>query len=206
MVDVREFAGASVEDAVAKAAKHFGVEPDQIEATVLSDRMQISGTAGRVVVLASIREEPPQVGPTGQFLLDLLGRMDLASGVRVDEYEEEGQVTLRLSGGRLRDLVRRDSRIQGALGHLATRFAQITREDASVRIEIEGREGAAEPRLEEMAQAKAREALARKREVLLPPMNSKERWVVHNALRSFSGLRTESVGDGRLKRVRIVPV
>jgi predicted RNA-binding protein Jag len=36
-------------------------------------------------------------------------------------------------------------------------------------------------------------------------LNSRERWVVHNALKDVSGVSSESVGDGRLKRVKIVP-
>jgi predicted RNA-binding protein Jag len=40
----------------------------------------------------------------------------------------------------------------------------------------------------------------------LPPMGSRERWVVHNALKDRSGITTSSVGEGRQKRVRIEPL
>jgi predicted RNA-binding protein Jag len=36
-------------------------------------------------------------------------------------------------------------------------------------------------------------------------MSSRERWIVHTVLRTIAGVRTESVGEGRLKRVKIVP-
>lgn len=39
----------------------------------------------------------------------------------------------------------------------------------------------------------------------LDDLNSRERWVVHNALKDVDGISSESVGDGRLKRVKIVP-
>ena len=39
----------------------------------------------------------------------------------------------------------------------------------------------------------------------LDDLNSRERWVVHNALKDVEGISSESVGDGRLKRVKIVP-
>jgi hypothetical protein len=40
---------------------------------------------------------------------------------------------------------------------------------------------------------------------LLRPMNSRERWVVHNTLKDETGVRSESEGDGPRKRVRITP-
>jgi hypothetical protein len=40
---------------------------------------------------------------------------------------------------------------------------------------------------------------------LLRPMNSRERWVVHNTLKDERGVRSESEGDGPRKRVRITP-
>lgn len=204
MIDVREFSGRSVEDAVAQASKHFGVESDQLDVSVLSGRMEISGAAGRVVILASIREEPPQTGPTGEFLLGVLQRMGLGGRIRIDEYESEGEIVLRVVGNRLRDLLRRDTRVQSALAHLVARAAERTREDAVVRLEMEG-EDSSEAKLEELAQTKARDALSQRKEVVLPPMTSRERWIVHNALRTIAGVRTESVGEGRLKRVKIVP-
>jgi hypothetical protein len=41
---------------------------------------------------------------------------------------------------------------------------------------------------------------------LLRPMNSRERWVVHNSLKDERGVRSESEGEGPRKRVRITPV
>lgn len=38
---------------------------------------------------------------------------------------------------------------------------------------------------------------------LLRPMNSRERWVVHNTLKDETGVRSESEGEGPRKRVRI---
>ena len=40
---------------------------------------------------------------------------------------------------------------------------------------------------------------------LLRPMNSRERWVVHNTLKDERGVRSESEGEGPRKRVRITP-
>jgi spoIIIJ-associated protein len=204
-VELREFAAESLDEATEKAAKHFGVSTDRVELSVLSEQMQISGAGGRVVVLATIREEPPQVGPTGQFVLGVLERMGLEGGVQLEEYQEEGEITVRIHGAGVQNLLRRDRRVHGALTHLANRAAQkLVQPDVAVRVETESG-GGGEDRLEEMARSRAREARSSGREVVLPPMDSRERWIVHNTLKTVSGIRTESVGAGRLKRVKILP-
>jgi predicted RNA-binding protein Jag len=251
VVELREFAAEDVDAATEKAAKHFGVSTDRLQVSVLSERMQISGVGSRVVVLATVRDDPPEVGPAAQFLSGVLQRMGLGDGLQLDESREEGEIILRVHGQSVRDLLRREKGVHGALTHLANRAAQkLVQPDVAVRIEFESegggaREGGGAPRgsrggdrgsnrgsnrgsdrgsdrgsnrgsdrgsdrgsedqLEEMARERAREARSRGEEVVLPPMNSRERWIVHNTLKTISGIRTESVGEGRLKRVKIYP-
>jgi hypothetical protein len=99
VIDVREFVGEDLDTAVEKAAKHFGVGSNRLQVSVLSDRMNISGAIGKVVVLANVRDEPVQVGPVGEFLTGVLERMGI-SGARVDEREEEGLILLRVRSPR----------------------------------------------------------------------------------------------------------
>jgi predicted RNA-binding protein Jag len=40
---------------------------------------------------------------------------------------------------------------------------------------------------------------------ILESMNSKERWVVHNYLKSVDGVTSASEGEGAAKRVKILP-
>jgi spoIIIJ-associated protein len=70
------------------------------------------------------------------------------------------------------------------------------------RVDGAGLRAAREAELREMARAAASRARARGEE-LLPPLPPAERRLVHLELRDAPGLATESVGRGRLKRVRI---
>jgi spoIIIJ-associated protein len=204
-VEVREFAADSFEGAVEKAAKHFGVPTDQLDVSVLSGRVSISGIGGRVLVLATVRAAPVETGPTGAFVREVLERMGFGDGLRIDEIQEEGEVIVRVRGDQLQRLMRRDKRVHGALAHLANRVAQkLLQADVMTRLDFDA-DSAGEERLEEMARSRAREAREEGREVLLPPMDSRERWVVHNALKTVDGISSESVGTGRLKRVKIFP-
>jgi spoIIIJ-associated protein len=259
-MEVREFAADSLEGAVEKAAKHFGVPSERIDVRVLSGKLPISGVGGRVLVLATVRkgsarrevertpapreveqtaarreveqtpaprevektpaspeaektpaglevgEGPVDLGPTGAFVYELLQRMGAGEGLRVDEVQEGGELIVRVRGDQVKSMARRDRRVHGALAHLANRVAQrVLEPDMMARIDLEA-DHAGEERLEEMARSRAQEALSKRQEVLLPAMDSRERWVVHNALKSVDGIRSESVGTGRLKRVKILPV
>ena len=56
-----------------------------------------------------------------------------------------------------------------------------------------------------MAVGAAKRARFLQESVPLPPMNSYERRLVHTAVSEISGVRTESVGEGRERRVVIYP-
>lgn len=59
--------------------------------------------------------------------------------------------------------------------------------------------------LEKLAHESAAEVTRTGQPVVLRPMNSKERWVVHNVVNETPGLRSESEGEGRMRRVKIEP-
>ncbi len=241
VIEPHEFVGESLDGAIAKAGKHFGVDIEQLSVKVLSGAIEISGVGARVVILATVKEgsspervavkrdppperatikegppperitvkegpppEPGDLGPAGEFLSGLLTRMGFSSPV-VRESESDGRIVLRIHDPRVLEMVRRDGRVRGALAHLVGRGVQkICGPEVEVRLQTEADEGG-EERLEELAQERAREVMDRGEEVLLPPMNSRDRWIVHDTLKTMTGVRTESVGDGRLKRVKIVP-
>lgn len=79
------------------------------------------------------------------------------------------------------------------------------RERPDSRRDSDDRGGIDEAALERMAR-EAAEIVRRSGEPeLLRPMNSRERWVVHNTLKDERGVRSESEGEGPRKRVRITP-
>lgn len=57
--------------------------------------------------------------------------------------------------------------------------------------------------LTRFAEEKARESLSEGKEIALPPMGSYERFIVHNALKEFTGVETVSEGDGHDRHVTI---
>jgi len=73
------------------------------------------------------------------------------------------------------------------------------------RLDGAGLRGVREKELQGEARAAAERVLASGEEVVLEPLNPAERRIVHLALEPVAGIRTESLGGGFLKRVRIEP-
>jgi predicted RNA-binding protein Jag len=62
-----------------------------------------------------------------------------------------------------------------------------------------------DPELEQKARDTAERVRDTGQEVTLPAMGSRERWIVHNAIRDIEGVTSTSVGEGDQKRVKILP-
>jgi spoIIIJ-associated protein len=206
LIDVKEFVADNLDAAVERAAAHFGVGRSRVRVQLISDKVEIRGLAGAVMVLAHRGEEPAaNLGPVGEFATGLLERMRLPGRSRVEESTQDGIVTLTLRGEGVSELARRNDFFLSSIAHVVERAAsKLAGEDVQVRVEL-GFDDPAEVRLEALARARAEEVLRTGTPASLDPMNSRQRWIVHNALRSIEGVRSESLGDGRLKRVKIVP-
>ena len=58
----------------------------------------------------------------------------------------------------------------------------------------------------ELAKAAAHKAILNKEEIQLPPMNAYERRLIHLEIASHPDLKTESIGEGKERRVVIKPI
>ncbi len=74
-----------------------------------------------------------------------------------------------------------------------------------VLVDVEGYREEREESLQELAENAANRARFLGESVALSPMNSYERRIVHTAVGDLEGVRTESTGEGRDRRVVIYP-
>lgn len=262
LTQVKEFVAESQEEAIAKAASHFGVAESELFVHVVPVSANVAGLGGRTIVLGSVRKakEETKIGPIGQFVLGVLQRMKLTGRGTVSERRaEDGEIVVVVTGQHLQRLSNEDPRLMGALSHLAQRAAEKTGgEDARARVELveeeeprgssrtsasgrgdrdrgrdrgrgrdrdrgqgrdRGRDRDRSPRSERgdrpegpeveeftrLAREVAERVRQEGRDELLPPMTSRERWLIHNALMDEPGVTSESEGEGASKRVRVRP-
>ena len=209
--EAKEFIGETRAEAIGKASSYFGVGEDHLDLRFLPESLKVAGLGTRIVVLASVKDEPvAELGPVGQFANGMIQRMQLPGRSRVEETAHDDGVLITLRGESLEEKARYDARLPGAISHLIHRAAQrLLEEGVWVRVQVGDRrqsEDGDDAEFEKLARDAAEEAKRTGEPVVLRPMNSKERWVVHSVVTNLEGVRSESVGEGHTKRVRIAPV
>ena len=146
-----------------------------------------------------------KLGPVGDFLIGAVERMvqgpfELAESAEGDFliYQLTGEASERLGGS--------DGRAIDALQLLANQVAKDLLEDSPrIVIDVAGEMADREASLNRLSERAAGRARETGRSVALDPMNSRDRRIVHMALKEESGLATMSIGEGRYRQVLVVP-
>ena len=152
-------------------------------------------------------EEIDQVADTAiAALQDILKYFNVGEVV-IDEYEgDEGELILDITGDDLAVLIGRHGRTLDSLQFL---ISSITSRKMGFRypvvIDVEGYKGRQRQKLEGIARSAAHRAVAQGRSVKLRPMTPYERRIIHLSLRDDHRVDTASEGEGRGRRVVVIP-
>ena len=127
--------------------------------------------------------------------------------VSIDEYEgDEGELILDITGDNLAVLIGRHGRTLDALQFL---ISSITSRTVGYRypivVDVEGYKGRQRQKIEDIAHSAADRAFNQDRSIKLRPMTPYERRLVHIALRDDDRVETVSEGEGRARRVVVIP-
>ena len=153
------------------------------------------------------------IGQIGGFVEHLLRAIATGGTITISENASDGEVMIHVGGDGAEDLARRNSGLPAAVSHLAHRAAQKHMgEDASAHVEFAGRSSDeevesqdADPALERLARETAEAVRSSGEDKLLEPMGARDRFIIHNAIRDIDGVTSESVTEGRKKRVKVRP-
>jgi spoIIIJ-associated protein len=144
------------------------------------------------------------------FLQDMIraGRFDLKVSVQAvaDAADGEPEVIADLDGRDKEVLLEHSAEVLQALEHLAFRALRLdTMWHEKIHIDCAGYRALRFEELRMTARVAAERVLTSKQPFRLNPMSSRERRIVHMALKDMTGVRTESIGMGELRRVVIHP-
>jgi spoIIIJ-associated protein len=98
-------------------------------------------------------------------------------------------------------LLRNDGSLLLALQHVLNKISP-----AKVQVDCEFFRRRKEKKIKDYAQQVAQKVSQSGREEILDYMNPYERRIVHIAVNQVSGITSESIGDGFLKKVKVFPV
>ncbi|MEF2560846.1 MAG: KH domain-containing protein [Eggerthellaceae bacterium] len=139
-------------------------------------------------------------------LQDILKYFNVGEVV-IDEYEgDEGELILDITGDDLAVLIGRHGRTLDSLQFL---ISSITSRKVGHRypivVDVEGYKSRQRQKIEGIARSAASKAFNQSRSIKLRPMTPYERRLVHIALRDDDRVETISEGEGRARRVVIIP-
>ncbi len=139
------------------------------------------------------------------FVEELVNNSSLDLRFDVSEAEENS-VLVEFQGFDLSLLLGHNAELLDAMQYITRRvFANEVAEGAQIDFDASGYREARQHELELMAQKAADRVQTSRVPFVFDPMNAQDRRIIHNAIVDFEGVRTESEGDGQMRRVKILP-
>jgi spoIIIJ-associated protein len=206
-----EMKAKTVEEAIEIALKELDADRVEVEIEVISRGK--SGILGIGSELASVRVTKVEgtsdvLDSANEVIRNLVSHMDVDVVVNLKEAdnEETGGPAFEIEGDDSGLLIGRQGETLRSLQFL-TRFivGKQTGERANISLDVEGYDERRKQSLANLASRVAQRVVKTGRSIELEPMSARERRLVHIALAENSAVYTESSGEGRDRRVVVIP-
>jgi len=139
------------------------------------------------------------------FVKDLIDKSSLDLRIEVSVRDDES-LEVMFQGFDLPLLLGHNAELLDALQYVTRRaFADAVAEGAQIDFDANGYRDARRHELELMAQKAADRVKVSRVPFVFDPMNAQDRRIIHMSLLGHQGVRTESEGDGQMRRVKIMP-
>lgn len=175
------------------------------EETILEETQMLESSPKDLSNLTE--EELDKVADTAiAALQDILKYFNIGE-VAIDEYEgDDGELILDITGDDLAVLIGRHGRTLDSLQFLISTITSRTIGfKYPIVIDVEGYKDRQRQKLEEIAESAASRAITQGRKIKLRPMTPYERRIIHLTLRDNVKVETISEGEGRGRRVVVIP-
>lgn len=205
-----------MEDAVELALKELGVPREQVEVIILKKGkpgfLGIGAEEARVRVtkLPSEEVDRSSVILAKEMLQRLLDLMDVSASVDLKESSSSAMtgrasIALDISGEDLGILIGRRGQTLSSLQYLVyLMVSHQMKARVHLSIDVEGYRERRREALSNLALHMAERVKATGNSVTLEPMPASERRIIHLALQDYTGVITQSVGEGESRKVTIL--
>lgn len=209
-----EIIAIDVDDAVAQGLFELGVEEDEVDIEILDEGDPVTERQARVrlTVRPTTRQpEDESMANARTTLQELLNKLRVRGRIATQwgeaaESEEDKPLVLNVQGDDLGMLIGHKGETLSALQYI-TRVIAAKRlgRPTNIIVDVENYKGRREEQLRRLAKRLADQAIQQGRTMTLEPMPPNERRIIHMALRERDDVTTESTGEGRSRKVTIVP-
>lgn len=200
-----EKTGKTIEEAVESALVELGVSREEVEVDVLEKPSRgflglIGAKPGKVRV--RVIEKPAR---KAQQLLERIFEI-MGLTVKMDVVENDQGLLISMQGPDLGILIGRRGETLDALQYLVNLSANKNQENRQrIILDVEGYRKRREETLRKLAIKMANKARQKGRNIVLEPMNSMERRIIHTTLQGRSDIYTFSEGEEPNRKIVISP-
>lgn len=202
-----EKSAKTVEEAIELALRELGVEEDRVEVEVLEQPAKgflglIGGKPARIKVTVKEEEEIDPIEVGKQFLQKICDSMKLA--VSITAVNDGEYTTLSLNGDKLAILIGKHGQTLDALQYLVNLAAnRDSKQRARILVDVEDYRKRREDTLAQLALRLAGKVKRSGEQIMLEPMNSHERKIIHMTLQNDARIKTFSEGNDPFRKVVI---
>lgn len=195
--------GKTIEEAVKSGVAQWKTTEDRVKVQVLEQPSRgLFGLIGTKEAKVELEWIPDPLEEASQFLQEVLVSMELQ--VRIDRSEEKEGIIFNLVGKELGILIGRRGQTLDSLQYLVNIVAN-RYSDTHLRIILDAEHFRERRRktLEELSQRLANRVIRSRKEVVLEPMSSQERKIIHSQLQNHPKVKTYSKGEEPNRKVVI---
>ena len=198
--------GKSVDDAVENGLKILGIAKDEASVNVLIEgKPGVLGVFGGEDAEVEIKQKISKGEDAKEVLQEIINGLGLIAIADIVSDDEEG-VLLDVKGEDLGKVIGKDGAMLKALQLLVSNIVcRDFNEKIRVFVDAGGYKEKQEKALSRLAEEAAKDVVESGIEKVLPPMPASDRRIIHIALKSIPGVETESRGEGKERRLVIVP-
>lgn len=195
----QEFKGRNLEDAISLAEHVLKLPRTKFHYEIVTEKTKLFGIKAKEVVIRAWEKTPADKPPVLKFLDDLLDKLPFE--IRYYTQNKSEMLFIIFEGPDKSLLLRKDGALLLAIQHILNKISP-----KKVQTDCDFYRKRKEQSLKEQAQKIARRVSESGRRETLDYMNPYERRIVHIAVNQIAGITSESIGDGFLKKMNILPV
>lgn len=202
---VVEKVGKTIDEAIELGLQEFGVLRDEVIIEVLEEPSKgLFGLIGSRPAKIKLTLKDNPVRRADRLLQSIFKAMEIPVEVNIKEQDQVLNITI--EGPDLGVLIGRRGETLDALQYLMNLATNKNQEQRrKVILDVEGYRHRREETLQKLATRLADKAKQRGRSVVLEPMNSQERRIIHTALQGRDDIYTFSEGEEPFRKIIISP-
>ncbi|MBN1273754.1 MAG: Jag N-terminal domain-containing protein [Candidatus Aminicenantes bacterium] len=195
----QEFKGKNLEEVISLAEHILKLPRSKFNYEIVAEKTKLFGIKSKEIVIQAWPKTEPETNNITEFLDKILPHFPL--DIKYQLKKKNDIIFVIFDGPDKYLLLMKDAVLLMSFQHILNKLSP-----HKVQVDCDFYRKRKERQLREYSQQVARQVSRTGKDELLDTMNPYERRIVHIAVNQISGISSESIGDGFLKRVKIFPL